>query len=182
MNNFTIHEFKLNQSEFTIFSKKEFFCSEAEKAFMSNFYNSLTKMILEIQKKGLGINKIGNAIRYSSNFQELFKNGLDKFEVRKGFENRRYVEGLLLSMLEDLGLNSNMAFILILEKEFRKSSKLVDASAITFEDISNKIEDFYKIFMIKNPCQINVIEINSIPDYRFTSDLDGEYSFMSKIY
>jgi hypothetical protein len=58
----------------------------------------------------------------------------------------------------------------------------VDQSAITFEDIFNKINDFYQIFMMKNPCQLNVIEINSIPGYRFTPDMDGEYSFMSKIY
>jgi hypothetical protein len=182
MNNFTIHECSLKQSEFGIFSKKENYCSSEEIIFMDNFFKILVLLILEIQKKGLGINKIGNPIRYNEDFQKLFVEGIAKFEVKKGFENRRYVEGLLLSLLGDMGANSNKSYILILGKEFRKSSKLVDQSAITFEDIFNKINDFYQIFMMKNPCQLNVIEINSIPGYRFTPDMDGEYSFMSKIY
>lgn len=182
MSDFLIHDIRLGKSDFSVETRNKDSFSIDESSFMSSFFHILTSIILEIQKKGLGINKIGNVIRYDKKFQDLFSTEIGEAEVKKAFENRRYTDGLVLSILERAITENQETYLLILQKEFRKKSKLVDSSAITLDDVLSKLEELYKTFQLRKECTVYIIEIISIPGHRFTPDLNGKYSILSKIY
>ena len=178
MSGFKIHNFNISTSGEI---KKQIISDSNVNNWMESFFKRLIE-IIESNQGEVGINKIGNAIRYDEKMQELFTNKINGVEVTKFFDNRNKAGGVVFNaMKQSMSNNGKCSNILILESEFRKISKLVDSTHATFIDVKKKILEIAEYFNPKSTCQINVIEIIDIPGRVFLPNLNGEYSLMRKL-
>jgi hypothetical protein len=143
-----------------------------------NIQEEIVATYYEIQNKNWGVKKLGNAIRYNKNLKNYFDNLNMEFYISKLTENKRY----FIKKFIDLTLTrkDNDIYFFILNKEFGKTSNLVDGTFITIHDIRKELNLFTKSFIPKYEISnIFFIEVLGFTGY-FFKEVSG-FKYIDKI-
>lgn len=128
---------------------------------------------LKKQTGFVGIDKLGNEIRYNKEIQKLFQTQKEgKSVLIKLTENKRSFYEVLIRNLKEF--ETQDIYFLILEDKFGKNSRLVDSTFIRLKEINNKFKDLKRYFYPSNNIKIYFVELNGFDNYEI--DVIGKYS------
>lgn len=120
---------------------------------------------LNKQEDSIGIEKLGNEIRYNDVLKKTFNTSFEDSVIVKLTENRRSFVKIFIDSLNDF--HPKNIYFFILENDFGINSKLVDPS---FLRINEAKEELNKIFSFFEPNfgldRIKFIEMKGFDNYR----------------
>ena len=90
--NYRVYNYELDKSDINLNEGANL--SNLQKAKVEQFFRITTRIILNVQGD-IGINKIGNIMRYDQELKSFFDSENENLCLIKGFENRRYTLNLL---------------------------------------------------------------------------------------
>lgn len=146
------------------FIKVEGIKSQVDKL-LGEIEGQITEEFLKKQEGKIGIDSLGNELRYNKTLKSIFGKKLEKnITLIKLTENRRsFLRVFIDSVLDN---KDNEVFFFIFEDMFGQKSKLVDPSFIRKKEIE---EELIKLFQITKPKfntkKIFFIEMHGFDNY-----------------